>query len=329
MDFQSYIETVASRPATTYMEKAIANWCNELRENPKNELWAKQQILMCAHLDEDENVVIDLALEMMAMDVEKIYAADCFFVLGRMYAKKKETTKAIEYYQKTIESDPEHDMAIGELAAIYEDLSDYDAAIAVYNHLDTEFFTDMKEYMYRNKGLCYYEKKEYEKALECFQAALAINSDDELEMITDNIGGCYFSLENYPEAFNWFRKSLEQNPQNATAHYGMGLCYEHTGDSYRALYHYWEAIKIRPDYTDAYNNFAAVTINQEGDYKAGIEMLKKAIDNCKDKKETTIVYNNLYRAYTLLREFTLANYYQNEYMKSLGFDSIVDDDDDE
>lgn len=329
MTFLPYLTSVADQPAETYIERSIANLRNALHEHPEDELHLKQQILIYAQIKENEDEVIGLALELIAMDVDKIYAGDCFLILGRMYAKKNETKEAIEYYRKAIAADPKHEEAILELATLYENKFDYDAALAVYDYLDKECFADIRESMYHYKGVCYYRKKEYEKALECFQTSLEMSSDDVDEELTENIGACFLNMKNYTEAFSWFRKSLEINPQSADAHYGLGLCYQQTNDSYRAMHHYFEAVKIRPDFTDAYNNIAAVTINQEGDYKAGIEMLKKAIDTCTDKKSLTIVYLNLTHVYKRLREFTLADYYKAEYMKSLGFDVSFEEDDDD
>jgi tetratricopeptide (TPR) repeat protein len=329
MSFPPYLKSIADHPAETYYERYIANLRDALREHPEDELHLKQQILLLSHVNGKEDEVIDLALELIALDVDKIYACDCFLILARMYANKKETTEAIEYFRKAIAADPEDDTAIMELATLYENQFDYDTAIAVYDFLDKKCFDDLKGDMYRYKGVCYYNKKEYEKSLECFKMSLEIDPDDKTETLIDNIGGCYFNMQNFTEAIAWFRKSLEKNPQSEVSHYGMGLCYQHTNDGYRAMHHYFEAVKIKPDYTDAYNNIAAVTINQEGDYKAGIEMLKKAIDSCPDKKSLTIVYLNLTRVYNKLREFTLADYYKAEYMKSVGFDFSFEEDDED
>jgi len=329
MSFMHHLKSVADEPAETYIERSIDNLRDALREHPEDELHLKQQILLYSHINGEADEVIGLALELIAIDADKIYACDCFLILARMYAKKNETTEAIECYRKAMAADPEHNEAIVELAALYENKFDYDAAIAVYDYLDKECFADMKECMHRYKGVCYYNKKEYEKALECFQISLEIAPEDEDGLLAENIGGCYFNLKNFTEAFSWFRKSLEKDPQSADAHYGMGLCYQHTDDGYRAMHHYFEAVKIKPDFTDAYNNIAAITINQDGDYKAGIEMLKKAIDICPDKKSLTIVYLNLTHVYNRLREFTLADHYKAEYMKSLGFDVSFEEDDDD
>ncbi|HEY4788089.1 MAG TPA: tetratricopeptide repeat protein [Bacteroidales bacterium] len=329
MNYLPYLKSVADEPAATYIERSIANLRNALYEHPEDELQLKQQILILSQIKGKEDEVIGLAFELIALDVDKIYALDCYLILGRMYAQKKETTKAIEYYRKVIADYPTEQEPILELAELYENQFDYDAAIAVYDYFDNECFEYMKESMYHYKGVCYYNKKEHEKALECFQTSLTLNADDEDGTLTENIGGCYFNMKNYTEAFSWFRKLLEKDPQSADAHYGLGLCYQHTDDGYRAMHHYFEAVKIKPDFTDAYNNIAAITINQEGDYKAGIEMLKKAIDSCTDKKSLTIVYLNLTHVYNKLREFTLADYYKAEYMKSLGFDVSFEEDEDD
>jgi len=329
MSYLPYLNPVADEPAETYIDRRIADLRNALREHPEDELHLKQQILILSQTKEKEDEVINLAVELLALDVDKIYAFDCFLILARMYTEKADTSTAIEYYRKAIAADPTAMEPITELAALYEKQYDYDAALAVYDYLDTECFDYLKEDMYCYKAVCYYNKNEIEKALEFFQASLALHGNDKNVELINNIGACFFNLKNYTEAFIQFRKSLEIDPQSADAHYGMGLCYQHTDDGYRAMHHYFEAVTLKPDFTDAYNNIAAVTINQEGDYQAGIEMLKKAIDTCPEKKSLTLVYLNLTHIYKRLCEFTLADYYKAEYMKSIGFDVSFEEDDDE
>jgi hypothetical protein len=42
-----------------------------------------------------------------------------------------------------------------------------------------------------------------------------------------------------------------------------------------------------------------------------------------------MIYLNLSRAYNTLGEFTLADHYKAEYLKSWGFDFIIEEDDDD
>ena len=322
-----YLKMVAREPAETFLDRTIANIRDAILAHPEDEIHLRQQLLIYLHVHEKTDETIKLALDLMEMDVDKIYAFDCFLVLARMYARKNDSIQTIEYYQKAIATDPACYESIAELAAFYETQLNFDAAIAVYDYFDNGHFDDMTADTLCFKGICYYNKQEHEKALDCFQTALKIPDNNNEERLNLNIGGCYINLKNFTEASTHFGKALEINPQSAEAHYGLGLCYQHTDDGYRAMHHYFEAIKLNPNYREAYNNIAAITINQEGDYKTGIEMLKKTIETCPDQQATTLIYLNLSRAYKALCEFTLADYYKAEYMKSLGFDSSFGDED--
>ena len=139
------------------------------------------------------------------------------------------------------------------------------------------------------------------------------------------------------ESSIWFKKALEKNPKSSNAHYGMGLCYQYTDDPYCALHHYFAAIKIKPDFIEAYNNIAAITINVEGDIKQGIEILNKALENNKDKESRSLIYQNLSRVYHRTYQYDLAEHYKKEFIKSVGLEGLfpeyndgdVDDDDSE
>ena len=88
------------------------------------------------------------------------------------------------------------------------------------------------------------------------------------------------------------------------------------------MHHYFEVIKIKPDYTNAYINIAAVTINKEGDIKKGIEMLNKALENNNDKESLSLIYQNLSRVYHRTYEYDLAEHYKKEFIKSVGLEGL-------
>jgi tetratricopeptide (TPR) repeat protein len=324
MSVQANPTSFGDQPIVNDMEMRIAKLFDEMADNPQNELYLKHQIMLCSHLTQEHDRTFSFAYDLLEKDTTGIHKADCYLVLARVHNDKKEIDKAIEYYRKTIAVDPKFAEAISELASMYEDKNDFDTALEVYKLFDAEGFEDMQVHKYRNQGFCYFNKKEFDIALENFQKALELLGDEKDENLINNIGGCYFNRNNFPEAFNCFRKSLEINPQSAVAHYGIGLCYQHTDDAYRALHHYFEAIKIKPDYTEAYNNIAAVTVNEEGDYKKAIEMFNTAIANSTNEESLTIIYANLARVYRTLKEFDLADYYHAQLMNSLGFGGLFD-----
>ena len=328
MNLPSYLNQISFEPKETYIERQLASLRKALEEHPEDKLQLKQQILILMQ-GKDADEVISLAFELLEADEEKKYIDDVYLILARTYADKKDSNQAIEYYRKTIANNPCIEEAILELAKLYIKQSDIDAALSVYDYLDNDAIDDGKSNMYRHKGTLYYNRKEWNKALDCYRRAHDIEADKADSWLIESIGETYWQKENYKESSKWFKKALEKNPQSWNAHYGMGLCYHHTDDPYRALHHYFEAIKIKPDFTYAYNNIATITINDEGDIKKGIEMLKKALETNNDKNALSQIYQNLSRVYRTIYEYDLADYYKKEFLKSVGLDILFSEEEDD
>jgi len=326
----SYFSLVPDKPAKTYIDRQLAHLHNLLAEHPEDKVPLMNQILVYMFC-KDPDEIIRYAFELLEADQEKEYTDGIYISLARAYADKNEPNQAIEYYRKSIAIDPGCSEIIYDLADLYIKQKDIDSALSVYDYLDNEAIDGGKEDMYRCKGTLYYNRKELDKALDCYRRAYELSTDDSDVWILESLGETYWQMKNYKESITWFKKALEIDPQSWNAHYGMGLCYQHTDDAYRALHHYFEAIKIKPDFTNAYINIAAVTINQEGDIKKGIEMLNKALENNNDKDSLSLIYQNLSRVYHRTCEFELAEYYKKEFIKSVGLEGLFTEynDDDE
>lgn len=323
----SYIQVIPDEPFDTYYDRKIAYFNNAILEHPEDKVHLMQQILIYM-LGKDPDEQISYAFELQKADVEMRFACDVYVILARAYTDKNDINQAIEYYRKAIAIDPTEDETIMDLAALYEKQKDYESAISVYDYLDNKDIEYGKENMYRNKGTIYYNRQEWDKALDCYQKAYDVSIDDLDVGTLESLAETYWQMGNYSESIAWFNQALEKDPQSWNAHYGMGLCYERIDDSYRALHHYFEAIRIKPDCTNAYNNIAAVTINKEGDIKGGIEMLNKALENNTDKESLTLIYQNLSRVYHAIYEYDLAKHYKAEFLKSVGLECFISEEED-
>ena len=92
----------------------------------------------------------------------------------------------------------------------------------------------------------------------------------------------------------------ENNFGTADKKFIKGLSEQNKGDQEKAIRHYKEAIKIKPNYYDAYNNKGLAYANsKEKDYKKAIECYNKALEIKPDKYEA---YNNMGNAYNGLGE---------------------------
>src|SRR5665213_2489263 len=304
-----YLQNIADEPRETYFARHIAPIRQALIDHPEPEdaVHILQQLLIYVSIQDPEERII-LAEKLFAMDTKKQYIEDVYIVLARCYAKKNEIKKAVEYYYKGFEIDPTQAEFIIEWAQLYATNLDFDNALDVYKLLDNDEIENGKENSYRYRGTIYYNRQEFDKAMDCYQNALAIYPEDEDGVLTENIGGTYWQQKQYDQAMQWFKKALEKNPKSAQAHYGMGLCYQGTED-YRAMHHYTEALKIKPDFTAVFNNIAFIAVNHDGELKKGIEMLEKAVESAEDKNSLGLVYLNLAKIYGMISDYDKAEYY--------------------
>lgn len=186
-------------------EGQIFKLLRALVEHPEDEFALKHQLLIYLSVMEPEEGKA-LAEEMLAKQDAKKYHDDCYFTLARYYADENDIPKAIEYYRKTIAENPTIDEAITELAEIYEKQFDYDKAFEVYTLLDNDDIMDGKENMYRNHANIHYNKQEFDKALDCYQKALALYPEDKDGWISESIGETYWQKSNIKKAWNGLRK---------------------------------------------------------------------------------------------------------------------------
>jgi len=323
-----YLQNFPDEPAETYNERRAAMLRQAIVDHPEDELQLLHQLIIFVAVTEHKDELPVLAERLLTLDTEKKFTADVFIILARYYNEKKETSKSIEYYLKTLDVSNDFEEAIIELGEVYEKSSDFDHALKIYEMLDNKNIEFGKEDRYRFQGNVYIQKKDFDSALECFKKALDIYPGDEDGWITDSIGRTYWHKKDFIEAMKWFKILLDKNPDSIDGHYGMGLCYQDLGDVYRAMHHYTEALKTKPDFAEVYNNIAALMINFEGEMKKGIEMLEKAIANASVETNISLFYLNLSRVYSKIADYDKADYYKTKYMESFGFDVDFETDDD-
>lgn len=80
---------------------------------------------------------------------------------------------------------------------------------------------------YYNDGLAYYNKSDYSKAVECFQKAIEVNSDNSEYVVS--LGMSLLEAGDTLEAVNTFMSLIETDPNNRGAYRGLGIAYMRDG----------------------------------------------------------------------------------------------------
>lgn len=142
-----------------------------------------------------------------------------FFRDGLSFLSKDDCEKALPYFEKATESD-----------------SNYAEAWA-------------------QTGFCNEKLGRHAEALEASKKAVILRPSAESYF---NIGLASFYLKQYKDAAEAYRQSIKLDPYNAAdAQYALGLVYRDWGKPDEEIQAYKQAIRLRPDYTVAYERLGS------------------------------------------------------------------------
>ena len=94
-------------------------------------------------------------------------------------------------------------------------------AIEYWDHAISQKQNSAKAY--NNRGLAYYDLKQYQKAIKDYDQA--IKQDHGYVAAFNNRGNSYYELADYQRALTDFNQSLQLKPNYAKAHFNRGLVY--------------------------------------------------------------------------------------------------------
>ena len=103
-------------------------------------------------------------------------------------------------------------------------------------------------------------------------------------------GACNSALQRHDSAIDSYKQALKIKPDYADAYNNMGIALKDKGDLDAAVDSYKQALKIKPDYAQAYNNMG-VALKDKGELEAAIDSYKQAL---KIKPDYAEAHYNLY-----------------------------------
>ncbi|HEV7474107.1 MAG TPA: tetratricopeptide repeat protein [Pyrinomonadaceae bacterium] len=174
---------------------------------------------------------------------------------GLSFLSKDDCEKALPYFEKAVESD-----------------SNYAEAWA-------------------QSGFCKEKLGRHAEAIEASKKAVSLRPSAESYF---NIGLASYYLKNYREAAENYRQAIRLDPYNAAdAHYALGLVYRDWGRPEEEIQAYKAAIKLKPDYTSAYERLGSRYFRSKK-YPEAIETFKQLVAL---KPGDATVPNNIGEAY--------------------------------
>jgi Tfp pilus assembly protein PilF len=159
-----------------------------------------------------------------------------FFRDGLSFLSKDDCEKALPYFEKAVESD-----------------SNYAEAWA-------------------QSGFCNEKLGKHAEALDASKKAVILRPSAESYF---NIGLANYYLKQYKEASEAYRQSIKLDPYNAAdAYYALGLVYRDWGKADDEIQAYKAAIRLRPDYTVAYERLGSRYLRSKK-YNEAVEIFRQ------------------------------------------------------
>lgn len=160
--------------------------------------------------------------------------------------------------------------------------------------------------VFYKRGLGYYEKKDYDQAIEAYSQAIKLNPNH-ADAFNDR-GNVYLNKKDYERAMQDYNEAIRLRPGYALAYFNRGLAYQNKADHERAIQDYDEAIRLNPNYAPAFRN-RGLTYHRKGAYDRAIQDFDQAI--VLDPR-VAFVFNNRGLSYSNRKDYDLAIQDYNE-----------------
>jgi len=222
--------------------------------------------------------------------------------LNLIEEKKTFPTEELFEQENKEKKDSDYALEAYNKAVYFMDKKEYEKALPCWEiAAKIDFFPiKMKAIVYYMIGFCYNELGNHSKAIEAYKQAILINTDY-LSVYRD-LGNVYFGLGNFDEAVESFKQVIRINPNDVLAYNMLGASYMGIGNYTKAIEALKQAIRIDPNDFDAHSGLGLV-YSMLGNYIKAIEAYQQAIRIDPDDAKT---YSYLGRAYALLDNNAMA-----------------------
>ncbi len=131
----------------------------------------------------------------------------------------------------------------------YYEKADYDKAIENYNMaiLLNPVFSEA----YFNRALSYYQLKNFDKSVADYTKSMEL--DPQNPIIYNNRGDAFYRKQDFQSAIKDYDKAITLNPNYLKAFYNRGLSYASVEEYEKAVEDFTKVIKLKEDFAEAYH----------------------------------------------------------------------------
>ena len=211
---------------------------------------------------------------------------------GESAIEKEEYEKALEYSSRAIQKDINKIQAYNLRGRAYTSLERYDQALEDFEKAETMEPDDAETYF--NRGYLYQQQGRYSGAINDYDTAIS-KKEDYGEAFYRR-GRSKYDVGQVEEALTDFERASTLRPNSPYVHYWLGLTKKDLGQE--GLKDFDEAIRLKPDYFDAYFQRGLV-LKELQEYPSALDDFDKAIEI--NPNELSVYYDRSETLFLLLR----------------------------
>lgn len=246
-------------------------------------------------MDRQEEAVelLEQALEMFSGD-EKI---DLLFELADVYDDYENFEKVFDCLKAILEQEATNEEALYKIC-FWTDFTGRNAE-SIELHLKIINENPYSDLAWFNLGAAYQGIKLYEKAIDAYKYAIAI--DEKFDYAYRNIGDAYIRLRKYRDAIENLEKVLELSKPEDVIYEAIGYCYEKLNNFAQARFYYKKASHLSPDNSYMFYK-VAYTYYREDKFEQCVKQLETALKMKRNKPEYNLLMGECKKQLGFTRE---------------------------
>jgi spermidine synthase len=194
--------------------------------------------------------------------------------MGNALVERDRAQKALPYFQKAVQIDPENPMAHFGLASALYKLGRYADGVK-HNRMSLELQSEPPPMVHNNLAVALQGQGKFDEAIEHYQKALEI--DPYFADSIFNLGRLFLQQMRLDDAAGCFLKFLEIRPDFAAAHYELANTLSAQKKYDDAIQHYKKALKVEPGNSDFYCRLG-LTLKLQGKISSSLDHYRKALE---------------------------------------------------
>jgi len=209
--------------------------------------------------------------------------------LGKAYDEINEDTRAMSYYEKSIQLNPKEASAYINLGSLYGERGDFPKAIEI---TDRGLFLDQSITKgYRNLGRFYEQIKDFSKSEMFYKEVIRRQPSDVVARV--QLATVLLQLNKMTESIEVSEEILKLDSSVAQSYNNLGVAYGRLGQDEKAAKYFHQSLKLDPTLLSVYVNLARAALKRN-DYKESVNYLKTYLKTDKNNPQVYVLLGFTY-----------------------------------